>query len=97
MISSSNFTKKDTLENYISITHDGKEFICDTCSSKFKQKARLEMYIEIDHRGKKLLKCDICIERFSDKSNLRKHFKLIHKEISFKCNICDCTFLNMVT
>ena len=55
MISTSNFSRKDTYKKYISTTHDGREFICETCSSKFKQN-RLEMYIERVHKGKKLFK-----------------------------------------
>ena len=73
MISTSNFSRKDTYKKYISTTHDGREFICETCSSKFKQKVRLEMYIERVHKGKKLFKCESCVKKFADKSNLRKH------------------------
>ncbi|CAG9814880.1 unnamed protein product [Phaedon cochleariae] len=79
-------------------THtDERRFKCEFCEKGFKQAGTLKSHLNI-HLGKKPYQCSKCTYTSRQSYSLQQHM-LQHEEpkeeISYRCEICDLTFLNM--
>ena len=78
------------VEKGIKIENQGfdKHIKCPTCDKIFKRKPDVDLHMKRFHLKIPGHKCNVCEKTYTNKPSLNSH-KVIHKEKSFLCYICD--------
>ena len=87
---------KPGLRKHISEVHDGKPFICETCSEEFSRKCDLYKHSKSNHNislTKPTFKCPICKLTLYGRDGYEEHCQTVHggKKL-YQCTLCDQTF-----
>ena len=85
------FTRKDTLECHIRMTHENNCYQCTLCDDKFNKKDNLDRHIRVKHENK-YYQCTMCAEEFTRKDAMHRHLKDKHDNLEFSCPECKVKF-----
>ncbi|XP_053383254.1 uncharacterized protein LOC123540514 [Mercenaria mercenaria] len=86
------FSRRNYLNQHLSIHADKKPYSCSVCFKKFLYKQTYEEHLERHARNKKV-QCELCGKRFYNQRELKCHKKKHAVKGEFHCQVCDLYFV----
>ena len=88
------FSREETLQNHIKVTHDGntEQSTCKICKKTFTLRQNLTRHIKDVHEDEQCFFCPDCPQNFSRLENLKRHQQRGKHTFESDCDHCGKTF-----